>query len=359
MRVTISGSAISTTYINFSQSISVKFYKINQSGNLAYEYNPFRNLRIPKSTEFYQKGELVDFDTNLLQFSLHHPVNMECQPSYDGTVNIILNDDVNTPKMINSRFTCLENNTYKIVERYKNNNTNIYRDDLVNFEIDTSLYKRITKIPKIIFSGLEEGGNNKVGNYNFYVKLSDVDGNETDFVAESGTVTCYIGTTKDPSSIRGGLLDENSNKIINLVVTNIDSAYEYVRVYYTRTTSGPDGVLVTKAYKIDRDFVVKSSVCEISISGYDNLVDVSLEDINTQYFVASAAKTQCQCQSRLFLGNLSKPEIPYKELRDLALRFIPSIYMEDDIGYVNYEYEDPSGKYEYYNPINIYNKLGY
>ena len=350
MRVVQSGGAISTTSINFSQVFKVKFNKLNQEGNLAYEYNPFRNLRTVENSSDHIKGELVDFDTNLLQFSLHHPVNIECQPSYDGTVNLILNDDVNTPKMINSRFTCLENNTYKIIERYKNNNTNIYRNDPVQFELDTSLYKRITKIPQVIFEGVESGGVNKVGNYNFYFTLSDVDGNETDFIAESGTVCCYIGSVNSPTSIRGGLMDENSNKLIKLRVTNIDTAYDYVKVYYTRATSGPDGVLVTKAVKIDRDFVIKSSSCEIVLSGYDPEIDINLEDINAQYFLASTVKTQAQCQNRLFLGNLSRPEIPYKELRDLALRFIPHVYNGDSIGYVDYEYKDKTNLYEYYNP---------
>ena len=238
MRVTISSSRVSTTSIPFNQVFQVKFNKYNQEGNIVYEYNPFHNLRIMSDTSEHKAGELVDFDTNLLQFSLHHPVSMECQPSYDGSVNIVLIDDINSPKLINSRFTCLENNTYKVVERYKNNNTNIYRDDSIMFDLDTSLYKRITKIPVVKFVGIEPGGANKVGNYNYYFTLSDVDGNETDFVAESGTVCCYVGSVNSPTSIRGGIMDEDSNKIVKLTLENLDTAYDYVKVYYTRTTAG-------------------------------------------------------------------------------------------------------------------------
>jgi hypothetical protein len=350
MRVTIQGSAISTSSIPFNQNFQIKFYKFNQEGNIVYEYNAFHNLRLTTEESGKQRGELVDFDTDLLQFSLHHPVQIECQPSYDGSVNLILNDDINPPRMINSRFTCLENNTYKIVERYKNNNTNIYRADSIKFDLDTSLFKRITKIPSVSFIGLEPGGANKVGNYNYYFKLSDVDGNETDFIAESGTVTCYIGTVNSPTSIRGGLMDENSNKIIKLRLDNIDSAYDYVKVYYTRTTSGPDGIMGTTAHKIERDFVIKSSSCDITLSGYDNTTQISLEEINSQYFLASTSKAQAQCQNRLFLGNISRPEIPYKELKDLALRFLPKIIMDSSIGYVDENYKDSSGGFEYYNP---------
>lgn len=137
--------------------------------------------------------------------------------------------------------------------------------------------------------------------------------------------------------------------MIKLSLDNIDSAYDYVKVYYTRTTAGPDGISLDSAYKIDRDFIIKSSRCDIVISGYDNTIEISKEEINSQYFLASTAKTQCQCQNRLFLGNLSRPEIPYKELRDLALRFCPTIRHDYSIGYVDENYKDSSGNYEYYN----------
>ena len=76
-------------------------------------------------------------------------------------------------------------------------------------------------IPTLSFVGLNTSGNLKVGNYIFYFKLSDSDGNETDFVAESGVVTCYIGNLNDPSSIQGGIRDENSYKSVSFILSNI------------------------------------------------------------------------------------------------------------------------------------------
>jgi hypothetical protein len=94
--------------------------------------------------------------------------------------------------MINTRFSATGRNTYEIVDRKGNNDTNIY-DKGSQFDIDTSLYKRVISIPKIEFKGVNSGGNLKVGNYHFYFKLSDADGNETDFVGESGLVSIFIG----------------------------------------------------------------------------------------------------------------------------------------------------------------------
>ena len=67
------------------------------------------------------------------------------------------------------------------------------------------------------------GGKLPVGNYHFYFRYADADGNETDFVAESGLVSIFIGNT--PSSIRSGFRNEDSHKSVQFLLTNIDNAY--------------------------------------------------------------------------------------------------------------------------------------
>ena len=74
----------------------------------------------------HEKGELVDFITDELSFSIKSPVTITPQYSYDGSVNLIINDGVNIPRMINSRFSATGRNTYEIVDRKGNNDTNIY-----------------------------------------------------------------------------------------------------------------------------------------------------------------------------------------------------------------------------------------
>jgi len=59
------------------------------------------------------------------------------------------------------------------------------------------------------------------------------------------------------------------------------------------------------------------------------------------------------------MGNVKRNEIPYKELADLSLRFYPKIAQTESIGWVDQEYKDVTGKYEYYNVNNIYYRLGY
>ena len=310
-----------------------------------------------------EAGSIVDLDTPLLNFDLEHPVTMDIQPSYDGTVNVIFNDNKNIPRLINSRFSTTELNTYELVDRVGDNDTNIYDQD--TFDLDSSLYKRINSIPTVKFIGVNSSGQLKVGNYNFYFKYSDADGNETDFVADSGVVAIFKGNDCDPFSIDGGISDENAFKAVSFQLDNIDYSYNYITVYYTRNTGDSYQTRSTKAYKINDKYIVKHQICTINITGLEDSTEIPISEINNQFFQANKAKTSAQCQNRLFLGNIAKPDIPYKDLTDISLRMLPilnSVDSKNTIGQVDYNYVDDSSlinSYEYYNTKNIYYNVGY
>ena len=336
--------------------------QLQQKGALVYEYNPLKVLRTDKDIYqdgiiTYPKGSLVNLDTELLTFDLNHPVDIITQQSYDGSVNLILNDGHNYPKLINTRFSSTGMDTYQIVDREGDNDTNIYDTD--SFETDTSLYKKINTIPTLSFVGLNTSGNLKVGNYVFYFKLADSDGNETDFIAESGIVTCHIGNLNDPSSIQGGIRDENSYKSVSFILSKIDTSYNNVVVYYTRSTSDIDGNELTTSFKVLKNYSVYNGISKINITGFENVQEVSINDINVAYNVVDNSLAQTACQNMLFLGNVNNPTIQYKELADLSLYFLPEINDSNNIGKVDENYTDSSGGYEYYNVMNIYHRLGY
>lgn len=348
-----------------SLNLDLGLNQLQQKGALVYEYNPLRVLRTNEDIRehgsvVYPKGSLINLDTELLNFDLNHPIDIVTQQSYDGSVNLILNDGSTYPKLINTRFSSTGMNTYQIVDREGDNDTNIY--DIDSFESDISLYKKTNNIANLTFMGLNTSGNLRVGNYVFYFKLSDSDGNETDFIAESGIVTCHIGNLNDPSSIQGGIRDENSYKSASFLLTNIDSSYNNVVVYYTRSTSDVDGNEMVTSFKIMKQFAVYNNVAKISITGFETVQAVSINDINVAYNVVNSAVAQTTCQNMLFLGNVANPDIPYKELTDLSLHFLPELNVENNIGRVDKDYKDNSGvaqPYEYYNVMNIYNRLGY
>lgn len=350
-------------------ALSLSYYlnQIRPYGNIVYEYNPLRNYRLSSDTvingELVEAGSIVDLDTDGFNFSLNNPLEIDAQSSYDGSVNLIFNDNRNIPRLVNSRFSVLQNNTYEVVDRIGNNDTNLY--DSEQFDLDTSLYKRVNTIPTITFNSVLPSGNLKVGNYVIYIKYADADGNETDFVGESGIISCFIGGDRDPFSIDGGFRDQLASKSISLTVSDIDSSYDYIRVYYTRSTSDVDSNRVVTAHEIDRKFPVRNNSCNVIITGSEETKDIPVSDINIQYSIIDKAKSQTVCQNMLFLGNSCKPDMMYKDLSDISLRLLPYLIESDSerfIGKTSYDYSDLSDQsysHEYYNTLNIYNKVGY
>ena len=316
------------------------------NGIQAYEDDPI----------FYDVNQLVDFDTDELTFDIHHPVDILPQYSYDGSVNLIINDGKNQPKLINSRFSPLGKGLYQIVDRKGDNDTNIY-DQGSQFQSDTSLYKTYVGIPKLEFINVYQNGNLPIGNYHFYFRYVDADGNETDFVAESGLVSIFKGIAH--SSIHTGFRDENSFKSIKFILQNIDPAYQYVNVYYTRSTADIDENQIVSAYKINQKFLVNNTlICQIFITGNEDITEITVEDINVKYQIAENVQTQEQCQNMLFFGNIQDQTIEYKELTDLSLRFMARPDKSLSYSPVPYDYNNVvSGTYS--DPKFIYDYTGY
>ena len=372
-------------------------YKIVPTeGFIAWEYNPLRNYRLnsnmyEKDGKYYtwqefldlcpeiktqvekgeipkdlpdnwtlrEAGELVDFITNELSFDLSHPVDILPQYSYDGSVNLILNDGLNIPRLINSRFTVTGSNTYKIIDRKGDNDTNIY-DQGDQFDVDTSLFKNVNKIPKLEYLGTATG-NMKIGNYHFYFKYADADGNESDWVAESGLVSVFIGSS--PQSVNTGIRDENSIKSVKFHMSNIDIGYTFVKVYYTRYSADVNGNFVVSAVRIDKNFLVNNAgSCVILITGEEDETEVTLEEINSSFDVIQNSKTQCTAANRLFMANIHKSKIEYDDLSKLSLCFCPYKAEREYAlsgGNINETYDIISPSNGYYDTKYIYDNTSY
>lgn len=358
---------------------SLKEYTQTVSDTVEYslpmltKYQPLKNIITNKDISANIKfSDLISFTTKLLNFDINHPVNIEIQASYDGSVNLILNDGQNIPRLINSRFSVLQNSTAKIPVR-RHNDDNLYEiNNQVDFDIETSLIKRLSSFPTIDYNGVLNTGNLKVGNYVFYFKYCDSDGNETDWIGESGIITVFKGNDGDPFSIDGGLEDMNAYKSIRLTLSSIDTAYNYIKVYYARSSAAKDQDRVTTAHEISEPYEIKEDTCNITITGDETTLDVGLSEIQQSYQTIDSAKTQTQCQNMLFQANIKEADIYYNDLTDLSLHIIPSvskILSKEVIGHIDSNtYLDNSEentnnhhyfKNEYYNTKNIYYNVGY
>lgn len=330
--------------------------QLEQNGQLGNCYRPLYNL-IPN------EGGLTNFTTELLDFDLEHPVDILAQNAYDGAVNLILNDGKNIPRLINTRFSVQDNNRYRITEHAGFRDTNIYEEK--TFDVDTSIKSIPILIPSITFNGLiDNGGQLPCGNYTFYFKLADADGNETEIVAESGLVCVHVGKTNDPFSIRMGMKDENTDKAVNFTITNISSGFDFVHVYYARSSSSSDQVTATTYHKIAFDYTVNTNgECNITITGAEAILGIAQNELQTDYADIEYAKTQAISKNVLLFGNTKKQQRDWDKLKKITWNIKASCQANKGIvGYIdtNYKTKDTSDSRScYYNTKNIYYRVGY
>ena len=329
--------------------------KYPQEGDLQHTYSPLKNL-------LETDNSIVNFNTTELSINLNNPLNIECQPSYDGTVNLIINDDINPPRIINSRFTKTEDNRFRIINRNQIEQTNLYKRGEI--DLTTRLFRNISKIPKFDFVELNYFGQLKGGNYTFYIKYGDSDYNKTDIVCESGQISVFKGNLFDINSISGALQDERTNKSIKLLLSNIDETFSKFYVYYTREYSDLNGFRTLETVALTKPYEILGNSQELIINGFEQSDVISFEELNVQYNYVTNVKTQTQVQNMLFFGNVEKTNVDIKNLQNISYFFEVGLHQkEKSIGWIDpntYQSQNNSiDSLEYYDPKNIYYNLGY
>ena len=160
-------------------------------------------------------------------------------------------------------------------------------------------------------------------------------------------------------SITSGFRDENSYKSVKFLISDIDPAYQYINVYYTRSSSDINENAVVQAYKIDQKFLVNNSLmCQVFITGNEQKTAITVDEINPQYQIAQNVQTQESCQNMLFFGNVQNQNIDYTELSDLSLRFTARANTEQSYDPGTHDYNVAS-RNTYVDPLFIYNFTGY
>ena len=331
-------------------------YDDEPEGKLLYdEYRPLGN--------FYN-GQTQEFRTSGLNYTTINPVTIEIEPSYDGSVNLIITDDVNPVRLINTAFSVLPNDKYKLIKRNQEVPTNYYSFNKLE---DLTLIRTTNVLTNVNLVSVQSGGQLKGGNYIFYIKFGDSDYNQTDVVAESGIVSIFKGNDCIPSTISGTVLDERTDKMICLDIEGLNKIYSKIYIYYCREYSDTQGYRMTE-YGVLKDPIDMDSdtdVQRIWISGYEQIESIDKTQINIDYHTFDSARTETQQQDMLFLGNLKITETNklYQQLKNITETVESTIKQHDPMGTVNFKYNanTSSDEYnsEYYSTQNIYNYVGY
>lgn len=335
------------------QTIKLKQYQI--VGDLKYLYAPLHNLY--ENSESYV---LKDFVTTNLSQSLEHPVTLDCQQSYDGSINLLLTDDNDVPRIINTAFTVKENDQYERILRNQSVATNYYSNETV--DSSTRLQRTLSTdngFLRINLESVTEGGKLKGGNYIFMIKYCDEDYNETNIISESGIISIFKGDKNN--NVCGTLQHESANKSVTLKLNNFDPSYNKFKVVYKRSFCDLTGTLeyefkeIIKPYTINLD---EDGIYTLHIDGSEHSIDVTYDSIIAQNNVYNTARSQAQIQNTLFLANVSESIEQQKELQHLSYYIKIKANQSKTImqGSAQYNSIDFS---EYNISNNIYDSLGY
>ena len=281
------------------------------TGNITNDYRPFKNYKGDTDLFPEYNGEL-----NSIYFNFKDKVRLEVeiQQEYDGSVNVIFTDGINPIRIINSGFS-KTGTKYKLIERVGTKDTNKYDKNTWNSVM--SLVQNYSTLSQVELKDVVSGGSLISGNYTFFFRFSTAEKNKTDIICQTFPISIYSGNSLTGSNtIKGGV--NNSNKSIILSLSGLDTSYAFIHVDYI-LENGVDTV-----YKsIVDDYPINGTELDITISGGENSVESSNEEVGQLVSVFDYAKTITQIQNRLIPANVGKSERNYTLLRKFAAYIIP------------------------------------
>lgn len=332
-------------------------------GSMEDNYKPFQNLLIVPNQS---GGVYGPFNTPRFNFSLSNPVEVELQLSYDGSINVILTDNLNPPLIINSRFTLIEGMRYEVIDRTGSKDDNLYSID--SFDTDLNLIIKSNMIPELSYIGQFKGGKLSPGNYRYYYRYSTQDGNLTDIIEESGDVSVFHGTRV--SDIRGGIETESTGKLVRFTIDNLDTSFTYVRVYYLYKSGIANSIQTL--YSIDKKYSIPDSgVITIDHSGYEPVSALDIASLSLDQNPIARFRTMAQSHGRLYIANITERAYDrdsfkaFSESMRIGYNAVPMVTDGNDfkdnptqlnLPYINDLVDETYG---YRSDMNLYGKLGY
>ncbi len=308
-------------------------------------YSPLRNFST-SDIDFLldeDKNYIEPFNTSKLNFRPGNLMEMEAQPSYDGSVNLIITDDYNPIRLVNTRFKLSEDGkSAGLADRNQVKDTNTYSEKRFSA---IRLIKQSDIIPKLIFNGVYAGGSWLGGDYRFYFRYIDSDGSVTDIIEESRNVqVSFNGQGANPN--------ENTGKYISFTIDNLDKKFSGVKVYYSYASGGV--VSTTSIKEIVNIFPIPDvGALDLNLYGNEDVYDVAEDLLNIDYSAIDTAKTITQHDDRLVLGNITNEVDAYSTLSELS----KLIQIQEDSTELKL-YNGSTNTAGYADPDNVYHKLG-
>ena len=283
------------------------------SGNLSARYRP---LRVYYGDHEGQRP--TDMRSAFFNLALDAPSELELQSSYDGTLNIIINDGGRNPALlINSGFAVEppeegaydDYGRYRLILREGQAQTNRYTR--ADFTSRLRLHPRGGSLAKAWITDVTDGGRLPGGEYRYYFTYADADGNETAIFAEAGAVPVFDADT--PADAHGTREGERTTRRVVLALSNLDATFGFVRVRYVRRSGEPSPV--AQAYALTQRLTITTAgTVDFSHTGYEEQTGISAAQLAATAGSVSAFTTMCQAGNRLLLAGIEQPGVEDADL---------------------------------------------
>lgn len=234
-------------------------------------------------------------ETSCLNFNVNHPITGLFKIARGCNRVIYFRDSFNSDRTID------------IDEILNNPSDNYYYDGTWHCE----LFKLA---PDFTYPCLDyvqtnnTGGNLKFGTYQFGIAIGDVNLNFSGILSVTQPIPIVNGTINgDVNLISGGnpLQSPATTKSIDLQVSNLDTDFQYIKIYAIETISG-----VTTAYEAVI-LAIAGTTLNYTYPGvdYNSATVVDLNTINAPITVYDKSKTMEQQDQRLLRANLQERDI--------------------------------------------------
>lgn len=217
---------------------------------------------------------------NDLEFSTAAPIKGEFRVDVNNQRVVAWIDDINVPRILN-----------------------IDDPSSINDINDLALFQDIQN-PSYSFTINDSGGSLKTGAIIPITKYQNSDGSTTNWFVHDQVI--YINDDPKSSAFNdddGSEGNLQSNKSVPLTFSGCDTRFNTLVVGYILIAAG-----LTTVYQVRS--VTNTSTVNVTLTGSENVLDISLDEILTPTTSYNTAKAITQLSGRLYLGNLTAEELP-------------------------------------------------
>lgn len=268
------------------------------------------------SQELYRPLNNLDngpFRTTVFGYGLTSFVKIELQPEYDGSINIIMFEKNNPPRLVNSKIRRSNIGALEVApNRPGNASSNDYT--AVTVAEESKLIITSSKILKLSLDSIATGGRLKYGSYIYYFAYMTEDFNTTEIIGQSSL--CAVFTGVDMNTLRGGNSSQETDKRVAIALSNIDQTFKYIKVFFLYS-SGVEG-LEQQMFEFTTPTEITDTIMTFYHTGFEEVSEVSQDVVNTNFQAIDAAATGAQNNGYLIAGGVKTQSIDFTPFKNAA-----------------------------------------